>query len=131
KAARRAGKRYALRADISRFYHSIYTHTLEWAVHTKATVKANRALPQAQRQNLWGRALDDRHRDLQEKQSLGIPIGPDTSLIAAELLLSRVDEVLRNRISCAGYRYLDDYELSFPSLAAAESALAALQAALA
>jgi hypothetical protein len=131
KASSRAGNRYSLRADISRFYQSIYTHTLEWAVHTKAVVKANRALPQAQQQNLWGKALDARHRDLQEKQSVGIPIGPDTSLVAAEVLLSRVDDVLAQRVNCRGYRYLDDYEFSFPTLAAAEFALSALQAALA
>lgn len=131
RASSRAGHRYALRADVSRFYHSIYTHTLEWAVHTKAAVKANRALPGAQRQHLWGCALDDRHRALQDSQSVGIPIGPDTSLIAAELLLARVDHVLSQTARCDGFRYLDDYELSFTSLADAEGALSALQAALA
>lgn len=131
KASSRAGNRYALRADISRFYHSIYTHTLEWAAHSKQTAKANFALPKGQRQRLWGADLDTRHRDLQDRQSVGIPIGPDTSLVAAELLLARVDERLSEQVRCSGFRYLDDYELCFPSLAAAEVALAALQSSLA
>lgn len=131
KATARAGHRYALRADVSRFYQSVYTHTLEWAVHTKGAVKSNRALPRSQRQALWGSALDDRHRNLQDGQSVGIPIGPDTSLVAAELLLARVDHTLSQRVQCTGYRYLDDYELCFPTLAAAESALSALQEVLA
>jgi hypothetical protein len=131
RAAARAGNRYAVRADISKFYHTIYTHTLEWAAHGKQSVKQNRNLPRAQRQSLWGRGLDDRHRDLQDKQSVGIPIGPDTSLAAAELLLSRVDDELHQRIPCRGVRYIDDYEMCFPTLASAEQGLAGLQETLA
>ena len=33
----RVGARYLLRADISQFYPSIYTHTIPWALHTKKT----------------------------------------------------------------------------------------------
>lgn len=131
KATNRVGNRYIVRADVSRFYHSLYTHTIEWAVHTKAVVKNNRALPAAQRQQLWGRALDERHRDLQDRQSVGIPVGPDTSLIASELLLARVDEVVAQQVQCNAVRYIDDYELYFSSLAGAEQALAVLQEALA
>lgn len=130
RAASRVGARYVVRADISRFYHSLYTHTIEWAIHTKASVKSNRALPAAQRQQFWGSVLDQRHRDLQDRQSIGIPVGPDTSLIASELLLARVDEAVARVIQPAGVRYIDDYELYFPSLAAAEQGLAVLQEAL-
>jgi hypothetical protein len=127
----RAGARYVVRADLARFYHSVYTHTLEWAVHTKAVAKANYALPRARQQFLWGSKLDSRHRALQGRQSIGIPVGPDTSLIAAELLLGRVDQVLSQRLRCRGVRYVDDYELGFASLAEAEYGLAALQEVLA
>lgn len=130
RAALRAGYRYLLRADISRFYHSVYTHTLEWAAHGKAYVKHNRALPAVQRQALWGRGLDDRHRDLQDRQSVGVPIGPDTSLVAAELLLARVDSEVQPRVQGRGMRYVDDYEMAFPTLSAAEAGLAELQQAL-
>lgn len=128
KARVRAGNRYAVKADISRFYQSIYTHTLEWTVHSKQAVKANRALPFAQRTALWGQGLDARHRDLQDKQSVGI-IGPDTSLLAAEVLLARIDSIVASSVQCTGYQYLDDYELCFPTAAQAESGLPSLQAA--
>ncbi len=131
RAANRAGNRYLLRADISRFYPSIYTHTLEWSAHTKPVVKANRALPNRQQQQLWGRGLDDRHRDLQDRQSVGIPIGPDTSLIAAEMLLSRIDRNIFQSINCRAVRYVDDYEFCFPTLSQAENALGVLQQSLA
>lgn len=32
-------KMYELRVDISWFYHSIYTHTIPWALHTKKIAK--------------------------------------------------------------------------------------------
>ncbi|HEX4335864.1 MAG TPA: RNA-directed DNA polymerase [Polyangiaceae bacterium] len=131
RAQNRTGKRFALRADISRFYYSLYTHALEWAVHTKGVVKANRAQPVRLRQALWGRALDDRHRDLQDSQSIGIPVGPDTSLVAAELVLGRIDELVSTQINCRGVRFVDEYELCFSNRADAESALSVLQEALA
>ena len=48
----RLGRRYVLQTDISRFYSSIYTHSLPWAVHTKAVAKANHKL------TLLGNRLD-------------------------------------------------------------------------
>ncbi|HEY5740925.1 MAG TPA: RNA-directed DNA polymerase [Terrimicrobiaceae bacterium] len=53
-------------------------------------------------------------RNCQDGQTNGIPVGPDTSLLIAELLLSHVDRALgRRRIK--GMRYMDDYELVFVS----------------
>ena len=42
RARRWRGQRYIMRADISQFYSSIYTHSLPWALHTKAVAKKNR-----------------------------------------------------------------------------------------
>ena len=44
RAETRAAARYILQADISRFYHSIYTHSVPWALHTKPTAKDDRTL---------------------------------------------------------------------------------------
>ena len=72
----------------------------------------------------------------QEAQTLGIPIGPDTSFALAELLMSRVDETfygllprpLRGTVS--GTRLHDDYELYVPDRSAALRVTAALQQAM-
>lgn len=72
---RRLGRRYVLQTDISRFYSSIYTHSIAWALHTKATAKANR------RFTLLGNKIDYWVRMGQDQQTVGIPIGPDTSLV--------------------------------------------------
>jgi hypothetical protein len=68
---------------------------------------------------------------MNEGQTHGIPIGPDTSFVVAEILLSAADSALTSKIGkISGFRYVDDYELSFQSLSSAEEALAELQATL-
>jgi hypothetical protein len=121
RAAVRYAARYVLKTDVARFYHSIYTHSIPWAIHSKAVAKRDRS------PNLWGNTLDKLIRDSQDGQTIGIPIGPDLSLLLAELLLSAVDQELVNRTGVRGVRYIDDYELSFDTLADAERVRGVLQ----
>lgn len=117
RARRFVGARYFLRTDISQFYHSIYTHSIPWALHGKGYAKANKGKTDGDR-------IDKAMRDLQDAQTMGIPIGPDTSLIIAETLLAAVDEPLKDFV---GFRYVDDYELGFRTLGEAERGLTKLQ----
>lgn len=121
----RLGRRFLLETDISRFYSSIYTHSVPWALHSKATAKANR------RRTLLGNNLDYLVRMGQDGQTIGIPIGPDTSLVLAELLMQRCDAELIARIPrLKGHRFIDDYELSFHTRTEAEDAFHLLERAL-
>lgn len=43
---------YLLKADVARFYPSVYTHSIPWAVHGKTFAKANRDIRH------WGNKLD-------------------------------------------------------------------------
>jgi hypothetical protein len=111
----RSKSRYALKTDINQFYHSIYTHSISWAIHGKSAAKAKRnvrALP--------GNALDRLVRDSQDGQSIGIPIGPDTSLLIAEIILSVNDVELFNEDIKNAFRVIDDYEFGCDSLSEAE-----------
>ena len=122
RAVTRAGSKYLVNADISRFYSSIYTHTIPWATHGKAVAKQQR-----RNRALYGNLLDECVRKCQDDQTIGIPIGPDTSLIIAELLLSKVDARLRGLASeVNAFRYIDDYEVSCKSFREAEETLSAL-----
>ena len=113
----RVNARYLLRTDISRFYESIYTPSIPWALHGKAFAKANRGNAHL------GNRLDYLSRQQQDGQTMGIPIGPDTSLVLAELLMHQVDEALEKRIpGVRGFRFIDDYELGFRTRSAAEDA---------
>jgi hypothetical protein len=74
----------------------------------KPTAKANRSL------NLLGNKIDYWIPMGQDQQTVGIPIGPDTSLVMAELIMQRCDEKLLNTLKeCRGHRFIDDYEISF------------------
>lgn len=122
----RAGARYMLVTDIAQFYPSIYTHAIPWALSSKATAKQRR-----RDSRLLGNELDRLARNGQDQQTVGLPIGPDTSLLIAECLLKRVDDKLRAALrDLRGFRYIDDYELSFSTLADAERARSIIAEAL-
>ncbi|MDB4948801.1 MAG: hypothetical protein JWM27_1450 [Gemmatimonadetes bacterium] len=124
RASSHATVRYLLKADISRFYHSIYTHSIPWALHGKAwsKIRKNRFGP------AMGNELDKSSRNAQGGQTLGIPIGPDTSLAIADLILSAVDEQFcRECPRLSGFRMWDEYELGFSTRSEAEAGLAILQ----
>jgi hypothetical protein len=122
----RVGRRYILQTDINRFYHSIYTHSISWALHDKATAKANRTL------GLLGNKIDYWIRMGQDQQTVGVPIGHDTSLVMAELIMQRCDEALVREVpNLRGHRFIDDYELSFQTRTEAEDAFHVLDRCLA
>jgi len=116
-------KIYELRTDISKYYPSIYTHTIPWAIHTKATAKAKR-----QDLSMLGNQLDKFVHQAQSGQTIGVPIGPDTSLILSEILGCTFDKQLKTKFPfIKGYRYVDDYYLYFSSQADAERVFKFLQ----
>jgi len=112
--------RYLLRTDISRFYPSVYTHSIPWAIHGKEYSKQHRF-----DKNL-GNQLDKLVQSCQYGQTNGIPIGPDTSLLIAETLLCKVDAELA-KLNIAGLRYVDDYELVFDNESQALEGLSVFQ----
>jgi len=114
--------RFILQTDIAKFYPSIYSHSIPWALHTKPISKKSRS------STLLGNQLDELLRKCQDLQTTGIPIGPDTSLVFAEILLSAVDEALMANIGgMCGFRYVDDYEFGANSHSDAEQILSGLQ----
>jgi hypothetical protein len=129
RAAIRVGKHFMLTADVSRFYPSIYTHAIDWAIRSKAAAK--RGFKKKGKNASVGAQLDKLIQACQNGQTRGIPIGPAASMLLGELLLTRVDErLIRKRVS-TGFRAVDDYELVFSERAAAERALTVLEDALA
>ena len=128
RAQLRVAKCYALTTDVSRFYPSIYTHSLDWAIEGKA--KAKMSLKRKGKFSVGAR-IDKLVQAGQEGQTRGIPIGPDTSILFAHILLGAVDKRLQEGGFAVGTRFMDDYELLFESRSKAERVLAALEEALA
>jgi hypothetical protein len=116
------GTRFLLKTDLATFYPSIYTHSIPWAIHGKDVARSRRA------KGWYGNQIDTWMRETQDRQTGGVPIGPDTSFIIAEVIASRLDERLERILGykLQGVRYVDDYNLYFRSRSEAERALAAL-----
>lgn len=118
----RAGARVLIQTDIARFYHSIYTHSVPWALHGKLEAKRRQ-----RDYALQGNRIDRALRNSSGGQTIGIPIGPDTSLLIAELILSCIDASLRSKYVFQGFRYVDDYEIAVTTQGQADSLVANLQ----
>jgi len=70
RAATRAGASFLLKADVSQFYPSLYTHAVGWAIDPKLRVKAN-----WHNKKFLGAKIDQSLMDASAKVSQGIPIG--------------------------------------------------------
>lgn len=130
-----------VRVDISKFYPTIYTHSIAWALLGKDKAKHYFK----EKDNLdtliaggdtdaelykYAESVDNALRACQERQSIGIPIGPDTSHIIAEIVACRIDDILKTRLGFIGLkacRYYDDYYLYVSSKDEADKVLKGLQ----
>lgn len=107
--------KYKLKLDINNFFPSIYTHTLGWSLHGKVNGRNN---------SLFGNQLDELVRNTNKKQSVGIPIGPDTSVILSEIIGVSLDIHLQNlNTDLIGFRYVDDCNFYFDTRSMAENCL--------
>lgn len=95
---------YELKIDISKFYDSIYTHTIAWAIHGKKEAKEKIG-----DESLLGNRIDKKLRNCQDGQSIGIPTGPDISFLLSELILNDIDNRVRKGIEFC--RFADDIYL--------------------
>ncbi len=96
------GKKYFVHVDISNCYPSIYTHAISWALVGKAEAKKEQF-----NGNKWFNKLDKAYRNIQDGETKGVPIGPDSSSIASEIILSQIDKEL---VKYDYVRFIDDYK---------------------
>lgn len=76
------GKKYMVSADISTCFPSMYTHSLCWALMGKDNAKKNR------NQKFWPNELDRHCMNLRSGETHGFLIGPHTSNLLAEIILT-------------------------------------------
>lgn len=125
-----------LKTDIAKFYPSIYTHSVPWVTFGgKDRYKRNRELHRTDPLKIcaiYGDDIDDRIMWCQNQQTMGVPIGPDTSFIIAEIVACHIDKLLekklkKKKIDFLGYRYYDDYAIYFNSKLDAQICLSELK----
>lgn len=118
--------RYLVETDISTCFPSIYTHAFAWAASSKKQAKQNF---KAKRKD-WGDALDEYLRQIKDKETNGIFIGPHASNLVSEIILTRVDKKMYFKGKEHGFAYvrrIDDYECYAETNEAAEYFLASLK----
>lgn len=137
-------KKVELTLDISQFYPTIYTHSIPWAIVGKDKAKKFFKIAISDQTKWQGLVnsnndakayrsadfIDTLVRNCNDRQSVGLCIGPDTSLILAEVIANRIDNEISKRLSSishTGTRYYDDYYFYFNNRNEAENALKIIQ----
>jgi hypothetical protein len=117
------GARFVAKADISNCFPSIYTHSIPWALVRKEEAK------QKQGKHEYFNKLDKFTRNLKFGETHGILIGPHSSNLISEIVLTSVDFKLGEK----GYKYIrhvDDYSCFVESHEKAEQFLLELSSEL-
>src|SRR5690625_4753375 len=83
---------YIVKADIKACFPSVYTHSIPWALHGKQKAKGNRRLG-----GLYGNLIDKCTQNTKGGQTNGVIIGPHTSNIISEIVLTSVDLELQKK----------------------------------
>jgi hypothetical protein len=124
---------FVLRADISKFFYTLYTHSIPWSVAGKRTAKEWIRQNDEKRRTHWSSKLDLAVQCCQDGETVGIPVGPDTSRILSELVLAGIEtdndylSVVKNQDR---FRLLDDFAVGFDDEKSAEVAVSELRKAL-
>lgn len=124
---------FILYADISSFFYSIYTHSIPWAVIGKEQAKKWSIHDKAKLNAHWSNDFDKAVQCCQSKETFGVPVGPDTSRIIAEILMAGIDADpdfsiwLKRRTA---FRLVDDLSIGFDREDQAYKALGALRSVL-
>ena len=137
-------RKVELKIDISNFYPTIYTHSIPWGLLGKVDAKKYFKIKNS-KPSQWATLLatdpkaqtyrvadfiDTLVRNCNERQSIGIPIGPDTSFLLAELIGCRIDFEIHNKINKISHeciRYYDDYFFYVDTHGEAENILKIVQ----
>jgi hypothetical protein len=120
---------HIVKADIKRFYPSIYTHSIAWAMHGKTFIRKPKNLHDF---GHVGNRLDKLFQNANDGCTNGIPIGPAVSDLIGELIAAAVDrsfskQVRLAKIECEAVRFKDDYRILVKSEADGRRAIRLLQ----
>lgn len=99
-----SGAQYVVEADIASCFPSIYTHSIPWALDGKPAAKKNSSLTK-----LPGNLLDKCTQNTRDRQTNGLLIGPHSSNIISEIILTKIDADLQAKGHDKVKRHIDDY----------------------
>ena len=122
------GSEYVVYTDISTCFPSIYSHSLPWAIKGTSWSKVHQCTFKKkykqkglhckkykdvcpnEKEDLWCNDLDEAVRNSKSGETNGLLIGPHSSNIISEIVLTKVDRYLENSGFKNFLRHIDDYE---------------------
>jgi len=99
---------FIVRADITNFYSSIYTHSIGWSLHGRENSFADK------NNDLTGNKIDRLVQYANDGRTNGIPVGSALSDLIAEIVLTSVDVEVSRKLkdyNLIGCRFKDDYRI--------------------
>lgn len=99
---------FIIRADITNFYNSVYTHSIGWALHGREVAFADKDF------KLTGNKVDKLIQYANDARTNGIPVGFALSDLIAEIILTSIDRKVSSKlkaINFVGTRFKDDYRI--------------------
>lgn len=119
---------WLVKTDITRFYPSVYTHSIPWAAYGKERVKNGMGYYKGS----FADRVDVLVRACNRNQTIGIPIGPETSRIIAEVISSRIDTDFQSfKLDLSDHsidRLQDDWNVGARTLEQAEDVITCISA---
>jgi hypothetical protein len=112
------GYDFMLKTDIAAYYESVYLPTISLAICE--------GISEAAEKKLMLPICDNISRLIQNAQNgrlTGMPVGPDSSFLMAEVFLSGIDAMIYREGLHTGLRYSDEYKIGFCTEAEAERAM--------
>lgn len=108
------GCQFVVTTDIANFYPSLYSHSIPWALQEKENAKNDHKTTYSAKEflqypNRWANALDLVTRYTKDNETNGILIGPHSSSIISEIILTAVDTALKKENFSNVIRHIDDY----------------------
>lgn len=98
------GKKFIVKTDVSSCFPSIYSHALPWAL---VGVERSKAMKSMKWKNKWFNRLDESVRWCKRNETQGVPVGPASSNLISEIILSAVDKEVSEKFVFE--RFIDDY----------------------
>ncbi|MGL4949548.1 MAG: RNA-directed DNA polymerase [Anaeroplasmataceae bacterium] len=96
------GSNFFVKADISNCFPSIYSHSIPWALVGKNNAKIN------MKTSAWYNSIDKSSRNIKNGETNGLLIGPHTSNLLSEIVLTDIDSKLID-LGFMFIRHIDDY----------------------
>ena len=100
-----------VRSDITNFYHSVYTHSIAWAIDGHEAAFAD-----MRECTLVGNKIDRLVQYANQGRTNGLPVGSALSDLIAEIILADIDLKVSQKVKSAGIEFLatrfkDDYRI--------------------